>query len=94
METMTFTLPASGDTSDTTPSNSASGPETTFTDCPTSRLDEVFFGASRLVRFMILLYSSRVSGAGLPSAPTNPVTPGVLRTAAQLRSSSSMRTST
>ena len=46
IETMTFTLPASGITSETTPSNSARGPETTLTACPVSRLVEVFFGAS------------------------------------------------
>ena len=81
------------------PSNSARGPLATFTVWPTSRDVEVFFGtatpADASLRCMILLNSARVRGDGvLLSGPTNPVTPGVLRTTAQLRSFISMRTST
>src|SRR3954454_495202 len=60
---------------------------------PAAAASAVFAAWGGAAGASILTTSSMVSGEGLDVAPTNPVTPGVLRTAPQDSSLSSMRTS-
>ena len=85
-------LPWSGLTSEMMPSNSASGPAVTLTAMPSvNSVNDFGFAPTTPVRWMRLT-SSRDSATGLACEPTNPVTPGVLRTTYQLSSSSSICT--
>src|SRR3954454_17712856 len=85
----------------------ANGPSMTVTDSPTSKSTTATGAAvvpvpasppatraacGAVAGTRILTTSSRVSGDGREVAPTKPVTPGVLRTAPQDSSLSSMRT--
>src|SRR3712207_1615929 len=85
----------------------ANGPSMTVTDSPISKSTTAVGAAvvpavaasgvraacGAVAGARILTTSSRVSGEGRDVAPTNPVTPGVLRTAPHDSSLSSIRTS-
>src|SRR3954470_18084154 len=107
IDTRTFSFWPSALTSLIVAGSVANGPSMTVTDSPTSKststtgplagvaavpLPAVAGLASSTCGRRNLSTSSMVSGDGLDVAPTNPVTPGVLRTADQDASLRSIRT--
>src|SRR5690606_5992963 len=91
IETSTLSFCDSGLISLTEAGSVANGPSMTVTDSPISNstagpvgaLTAAFLLSSAGLGARSLATSSRLSGLGLLDRPTKPVTPGVLRTAAQ-----------
>ena len=82
-----------GSISLTAPSKPLNGPSMMLTTSPAVK-SIWCFGSSTPIRFLILAISASETGVGSVPLPTNPVTPGVLRTMYHVSSVSFISTST